>query len=128
MRKLVILLVLAGFGCHRSVPSVTDAGIPGPDLCSQMVEHMLGMVEASGQLSFTQRMMMRALKSKIVDQCRAEGITQAQADCFLRVKTPDQMKTLDDCAALKAHPLKWLSMHSSDGGVDDEPAPPKKQR
>jgi hypothetical protein len=131
MRKLVILVVLLASGCHRGATQVApgaaiDASTPaGPDLCDQMIDHMFVLAEATGKLSFTQRMMMRGFKSQVVDVCRKEGISQAQADCFLHVNTPEEMKQIEDCPALKAHPLKWLSAGPPDGGEPAEPAPTK---
>jgi hypothetical protein len=131
MRKLVILAALLALGCHRAAPqaapgAAVDASTPaGPDLCDQMIDHMFVLAEATGKLSFTQRMMMRGVKSQVVGQCRKEGLSQAQADCFLRVQKPEELKTIEDCPALKAHPLLWLSSGPADGGEPAEAAPTK---
>jgi hypothetical protein len=131
MRKLVILAALLVSGCHHRAPpaasgTTVDAGTPaGPDLCDQMIDHMFVLAEATGKLSFTQRMMMRGFKGQVVDQCRKEGLSQAQADCFLRVQKPEELQGLEDCPALKAHPLKWLSSGPPDGGEPQEPPPTK---
>jgi hypothetical protein len=118
MRTLLLALALPLAACHRDGPPGGSATAAAPDRCTQFVDHFFSLIEATGKLGFTERLAIAAVKSPMADECRKEGLSQAQADCMLTLKKPDELPKLDDCPALKAHPLKWLSASSDRSGPD----------
>jgi hypothetical protein len=117
-----VLILLAG--CHREAPApaASMAAPPTTDLCEQVFDHTMSIVEATGKLGIKERLMAIAFKGKALEVCRKEGLSQAQADCLLSPKTIEALDKLDECPALKAKPLSWLKADQdpdahADGGA-----------
>jgi len=105
--SLVLALgLVAAAACGRS--SEDDQPT---DLCQSAVDHVMTLVNGGfgdAKVSASERLAMDTARSASLAKCRAEGITQAQADCILAARTFEQFMAMGTCPALRDKKPSWL--------------------
>lgn len=86
------------------------AGAEG-DLCERAVHHTVFAPMPPGareQIGEGERTIMRVSMEVSVARCRAEGLSQAQADCIFAVDDIDELLRLGECPAIRDNKPSWL--------------------
>ncbi|MEM9487563.1 MAG: hypothetical protein AAGC55_00395, partial [Myxococcota bacterium] len=100
----LILAVVTVAGCERD---------RGEYLCDKAVKHVLtGMIPPGSEPGENEKAIMDVTVSMTLAKCRAEGLSQAQADCIMAVQTIDQLLHLGECPAIAADRPSWLILPS----------------
>ena len=111
------------------------AGRPEPpkveepdDLCARATRHLTLTIASAGggAPSPAERTVMEASSSMAAAQCRAEGLTAAQADCILAVGSMEELMALETCPAIAARRPSWLVLPPSAADRPPAPVPPSR--
>lgn len=100
---MIALVVVAGIGCSKSESS---------DRCARGVGKVFELttnpVPGAKPPSAEEQAVIDDIKKLSTKACESEGLSEAQLECILAMKTFDDMKTVASCPAIKANHPSWL--------------------
>ena len=102
---LALALALALAACRRD--GAADA------LCQRAVDHVFAMTlrgPPGSEPKGDEAAAIEVIKKSVLDRCRSEGLSQAQADCILASHVPDWDDQVRACPAIVAKLPSWLRL------------------
>jgi hypothetical protein len=101
LRRVALALALAA--CRGG--GASDA------LCQRAVDHVFAMTlrgPPGSEPKGGEAVAVEAIKTGVLDRCRTEGLSQAQADCILAAHVPDWDDQVRACPAVVAKQPSWI--------------------
>ena len=109
MRALLVIAMFSA-GCKDDSP------------CTKAVHRVFELTaspDGKSKPSAEEQKVIDEIETMSVGKCKDEGLSQAQADCLLAMKTFDDLKNVWKCPAIAAKHPSWLLS----GPMPDEPPP-----